>query len=790
MLKKFFFKIWPILVILVLVFIFFWQFFLKGLVPIPADVIVGIYYPWRDHVWNNLVAGVPFKNGLLSDIVSIIYPWRIYGVELLKNGNWPLWIPQALAGTPLLANFQSGLFYPLNFLFWIFSNTIAWSLYIILQPILASIFCFLFLKNHKLSSFSALIGSIIFAFSGFSLVWFEYGVVGHAGLWLPIIFLAIDKLFEKFSFGWLIAGALAVGFSILAGYPQISFLVFLASAFYTIYKFFSSEKSVRRKAAVYIFFIFVLGIFISAVQIFPGLELWQLSIRSRDPTAAAFNFGLNPLKNLVLFLVPDFYGNPATGNFWGWGAYNESASYVSIAGLLLAIIALFSFTKERNLTFFRFLLLFSLLIVFANPLSNLIFNSNLPILASSSAGRFLFLTDFSLAVLIAFGTELLMKKIKLKLLYPLVPFVIVFLFILFIVFLRPEIWPDRNLITNLAVSRRNLILPTIFIFSSLVLFLLTQLKKFSIFRKLIFVLILFLIVFDLFRFGWKYVPFTSKDYLYPETRLTNFLKNQGDLYRFTGLIPQSMFIPYNLSSPEGYEPLMIRRYSEFANRVNEETFSQISTGSRWVIVNRRESPLLKLLGIKYFLSFNSDPKSNWDPQYFQYSKEKYEMVFQYGKSQIYENREVLPRAFIVHDFRILNDEEILKTLMREDFDPTQQLLLEENPQNTPEKKIADDQVKIDQDSYLNNNLSLVTKSASDGFLFLSDAFYPGWRASVDGKETKIYRADYAFRALFLPKGEHLVKFVYDPQSFRIGLWFSAISFVILIALGIYAFLKR
>ena len=97
--------------------VFSWKFFLHGFVPIQADLIVGIYHPWRDHIWAGYVTGVPFKNGLLSDVVSILYPWRVYGMELFKKGIWSLWIPHALAGTPLLANFQSGLLYPLNFLF-------------------------------------------------------------------------------------------------------------------------------------------------------------------------------------------------------------------------------------------------------------------------------------------------------------------------------------------------------------------------------------------------------------------------------------------------------------------------------------------------------------------------------------------------------------------------------------------------------------------------------------------------------------------------------------------------
>lgn len=771
---------------------FFWKFFLKGLVPIPADTIVGIYYPWRDHIWNNLVAGVPIKNGLLSDVVSIIYPWRIYGVELLKQGIWPLWIPHALGGMPLLANFQSGLFYPLNFLFWIFSNVNAWSIYIILQPILASLFCFFFLRNLKLEIFPSLIGSFIFAFGGFSLVWLEYGIVGHAGLWLPLILLSIDKLLNKSSNLWMILGALAVAFCLLAGYPQISFFVLLIACFYGTFRIFVAKEGRNQRTILALLAFPLLGICLAAVQLLPSFELWQLSLRQQDPTAAAFNFGLNPLKNLILFLAPDFYGNPTTANFWGWGAYNEAVSYVSVAGFLLAVIAFIGFEKEKTLIFFKGLLIVSLLMVFANPLSNFIYSLRLPILAGASAARFFYITQFSLSILAAFGAQSLLtgKKVKRQIILSLTLIIFPFLGLLGIVFLKPEIWPSRDLLENLRVAQRNLVLPFFLLFfSSFLVFIAKQQNLFiSVFplslkvKNLILLLLLWVIVFDLFRFGFKYTPFTNRDYLYPETKLTNFLKEQKTLYRFTGLIPQSMFIPYNLSSVEGYEPLMIKRYSEFANQINEEKFSRISSGSRWVIVHRHESPLLDLLGTKYLLSFNPEPKSGWDPQYFKYPKERYELVFQYGKSQIYENKEVLPRAFIVHDFQVLTDEEILKTLMNKNFNPRQILLLEEKPENSSAKKAGEDRVIIEEGTYFQNQVSLKANLVSDGFLFLSDNYYPGWQASVDGQPTKIYRANYTFRAVFVPKGEHTVKFLFQPQLFKICLGISLVAFLILVIL--------
>src|SRR5437016_1573484 len=113
-------------------FIFFAPFFLKQLLPIPSDTIVGLYHPFRDLYARQFPRGIPYKNFLITDPVRQQYPWRKLTIELEKKIQLPLWNPYIFSGTPLLANFQSGAFYPLNIIFYIFPFTIGWSLLIFL----------------------------------------------------------------------------------------------------------------------------------------------------------------------------------------------------------------------------------------------------------------------------------------------------------------------------------------------------------------------------------------------------------------------------------------------------------------------------------------------------------------------------------------------------------------------------------------------------------------------------------------------------------------------------------
>lgn len=762
---------------------FAWKFFVKGLVPIPADILVGIYYPWRDHIWNGLSAGVPFKNGLLSDVVAIIYPWRIAGIDLLKAGAWPLWLPQALCGSPLLANFQSAVFYPLNLLFWFFKDPVAWSLYLILQPLLAGIFTYYFLRDLKLTSLASLFGGLIFGFCGFALVWFEYGILGHAGLWLPLVLWALNRLRRRLALGPWLAGIAGVGLSALAGYPQITFYLLAVAGIFTVFLLRGNQS--RRPFLTAALSLFVLGLLLAAPQLVPGGELWYHSIRQADPTVAALNFGLMPPQNLITFVAPDFFGHPATQNFWGSVPYNDLAGYVGLIPLFFALTALLSKTKKPLLSFFGLVLAVSLLLVLDTPLARGIYHLNLPGLQAAAAGRILFAVDFSLAVLAAYGLEFWLtdkKKHAFPALKSGILLTLIFAGLWLIAFGADRLWPGAAWLGHLPVARRNLIQPTV-IFGGLVGVealgvILHKCIRRHWFSSLIsnYSLLITssalvgLTIFDLFRFGWKYNPFVSPEYLYPATDLTSFLQEKAGTARFVGLIPQSMWLPYGFYSPEGYEPLQIRHYSLLANQINEPVYRQASTGSRWVTANRPDSPLLDLMGVRYLLVHHPVPASAWDPQYYRYSQADNTLVFQKGLSQVYERTHALPRTFVAFDYEVLPDEQALKKLTSPDFDLGQKVVLS-SPPGTSEpvgSQPATGSATLHRADYNGSRVVVTTTATAPGLLVLTDTFYPGWQAYVDGLRTPVFRADVAFRAVSLPAGKHSVEFQYDPKSFKIG----------------------
>lgn len=146
-----------------------------------------------------------------------------------------------------------------------------------------------------------------------------------------------------------------------------------------------------------------------------------------------------------------------------------------------------------------------------------------------------------------------------------------------------------------------------------------------------------------------------------------------------------------------------------------------------------------------------------------------------GDVKIYENLDVLPRAFVAHRARtILDDQAALAAIEDQSFEPQEEVILSsQGPIPPGDGHNGEDTVSIL--FYEPERVRIEADLASPGYLVLTDTYYPGWRATLDGRVVDILRADYYFRAVYLSEGEHVLEFVYDPASFKIGLLVTTIS---------------
>jgi len=145
-----------------------------------------------------------------------------------------------------------------------------------------------------------------------------------------------------------------------------------------------------------------------------------------------------------------------------------------------------------------------------------------------------------------------------------------------------------------------------------------------------------------------------------------------------------------------------------------------------------------------------------------------------------KNTSCFPRAWLSRNYELINDEKVLAEKLKETFDLKKTIYLENNPKIIFESQAIGQDEQVIWNNRKSNSYELEVQLKNPALLFVSDSYYPGWKAFVDSQETMIYRADLAFRAIIVPQGKHKVEFVYDPLSFKVGLFTSLATFLIII----------
>ncbi len=744
-----------LIVLVVLCLAFFNKTILSGLLPIPADTIVGLYYPFRDNYVKTNPNGLPYKNFLITDPVRQTYPWKNLSINLIKKAQLPLWNPYNFSGTPLLANFQSSVFYPFNLLLLILPFSMGWGTLIILQPILGGIFMFLYLKNLRLKNESSFLGSIVFSFSGFSIAWLEWGTIFQTALWLPLILLSVDKIInreEKIKIKdlivWTTILTLSLSFSFFAGHLQTFFYIFIISVAYILFR--SFEQKSKFKSLLFFIIPYLLFVLLTFIQWYPTLQFILLSARDADLVSYKTVGWFIPLQNIIQFIAPDFFGNPSTLNYFGEWNYGEFIGYVGIIPLIFALFAI-AFNKTKETLFFLIVLLIALIFAFPNPASQIPFMLNLPFISTAQPTRLIFLADFALAILAAVGLEEYLKRSR-KIIF------ILPIFILIIACLWGfTLAQGFGLVTaeNLQVIKQNLKLPTLLVFASVLILTLPVIKIINKEKKiltLLVVAILAISIFDLFRFGWKFESFSPASYLFPNTKVISYIQNQPGIYRTMStdsrIFPPNFSVMYNIYSPDGYDPLYLRRYGELiaAYARNKPDIATPLGFNRIVTLQNPDSRIVDLLGIKYVLSFD-------DPQVSKLSK-----VYSDGIVSVYQNNSALERIFFVPTTKFVNtNQEAIAEMFDINYSFDKRAIVQ--GMRTQNYKNNWDVGKVKINDYTPNKVNIATSNKGDGFLVLTDAYYPTWSATIDGEPAQIFITDYAFRGIIVPKGNHIIEFI-------------------------------
>ena len=206
------------------------------------------------------------------------------------------------------------------------------------------------------------------------------------------------------------------------------------------------------------------------------------------------------------------------------------------------------------------------------------------------------------------------------------------------------------------------------------------------------------------------------------------------------------------------------------------------------VVRVEISNVSKTAGIAVHSALLSDSRIQKSFPLYSLASDFLKPVYERDHTLILQNTRALPRAWLVTKAEAVDGEEALKRIRGESsepFDPRLTALLEVTPRELPELPggtLTPDAAKITH--YGPNSFSVDTNAAIPTVLVLSEMFYPGWTATVDGDKTQIYITNFLLRGVALPAGQHRVELRYTAPGARNGAIISAITLIGIVALAV------
>jgi len=844
-------RLWDILTVLVflaLPLLLFWPVTLGHKTLVPFDNLYS-FPPWQSFA-DQMGVGVP-HNELLNDLLLENFAWKTFILQSLHDGQIPLWNPYLFAGAPFLAAGQHSALYPLTLPFYVLPIPQAYGWFTVVHLFLAGLLMHFFVRTIGAGRLGATIAGVTYALSLFMIVSVDFPMVIAAVTWLPLI-LAMTELAIKsredsgahhLFIPCILAGALALGIQFLAGHAEMAYYVVLVTAFYAACRLGILWRRTRGLSQVFAVALglgamVALGVGLAAVQLVPFLEIARANFRQSSATYQEVIGWAYPLRQVITFAIPDFFGNPShhdyfdivtrqwtqvTRNaygqpvntiFWGIKNYVEAGSYVGLLPILLAAVALLR-RGGRQVWIFSSLAIISFLLSFGIPLYALLYYLLPSYNQLHTPFRWVFPYTISMAVLAGLGVDALdraagrtwgsrLRTVTPSLLGRLAFMVgAICLCALVVVLLVPGPFTalaDRLLASSdlaratfpdgqafLSYEWRNLFLFSIFLSASGAV-LSPRLSSLGLPRpfqahRVWKLLILAVLSADLLVFASGFNPATSVRLAEFTPPSVEFLQADPGLYRLTSFnasgektFNSNVGMFYGLHDIRGYDSIIPRQYADFMGLIEEQGELIYNRIAPLYQYASLDSPLLDLLNVKYVISTQHIPNPG------------YTLVYE-DEVRIYRNDDYLPRAFVVYRAEVIEDDQSLLLALKE-LDPRERVLLSEHPPQeylaSPSASQNENTTQVRFREYDINDVIVEVDLREPGWLVLSDSYFPGWKAFLRldtglEEELQIYRADYNFRAVRLPAGHNVVRFRYSPMSLKVGVYASFMAAVVMLA---------
>ena len=698
-----------------------------------------------------------------SEAVNQGYSWLQFAITSIRQGNLPMWDPYTLGGHSFTGEMQTGAFYPFHLLLGLLPfnsasviSPVAYHVWFAATHVLAAWSMFALIRKLGLSRFSAFIAGICFSLGGF-VVHMGWPHLLESSIWLPLIFLFFLRALQAASTRLAIVdaciGGLMVGMSVLAGGLHVvlmdALVIVSAGIFYACSSGAGTEseslprRSICFRAAIAVAVIGAVGLAAGAVQLFPSIEYSSRSLRFLGPLGAlpadkkipyADMLDQNLPEGIALLVIPfAFNGNAGLGE--------TTSPYIGVFPLLAVVIGIRRYWRNLWVRYLAGMAVAAFLFSIGNYswLHGVLYATVPKLWSMREASRMVYVEDFALVILAAYGVEALVASGNARagwdgLNRTLLGIVIACAAALFVpaIFGKPDINPWNAL-------------------SILIIF-----ASYGLFRYLdhgnrggaVRTIMVFLILFDLSACDWTArnrieVAKTGVDQLdriLSARGAAQFLNAQADPFRVR---IQADAIP-NIGDLFGV-PMV-----------------DPAGGVTFPIDFERIRGYTDLLNVRFILTPANEQKPG--------------AVYQDKDWKVYENPSGYPRAWTVHETVVEpSAKQAAERLGTPGFDARRTALTEVPVALEP---LADGARETAQVSGVApNRMELEVDAQSRGLLVLSENYYPGWRATIDGQSAPIYRVDSGLRGLVVPRGHSRVVLRYAPASVYWGGLLTSVAFL-------------
>jgi hypothetical protein len=707
--------------------------------------------------WWRLWAFDPADRAVIphGDFTSQYYPLQLFGARELAESRLPAWDPYISAGQPGLADIQTGTFYPPNLL----PNLVLALLglpfgfgyltaQVVLHFSLASLFTYLFVRHLArragaripAARFAGAVAALTFTYSGYLTSFpVQQLTILETAVWLPLILLFLDRAIESPKPGWdLILASLALACALLAGHPQTAMYVVYVTAVYGAFRCFTSHvRSEARdgvhfalRMAYYVLLPLVMAMALAAIQLVPTLGFLARSTRAGlGYEGVSWGF---PLAEIPHLLYPGYFGG--------------SPQYVGILSMILAVAALFVERARRDVIFWIIVGVVAFLLAFGGHtfVYNLAYLVAPGFAAVRNQERIIFLFGFVVSVLAGYGALTLVQPLSRVVRQSFDRFGrglnwtgVAFLTLTALWYFGYLQGVQQGVEVNMfeGVLRHHTLLMLI-LGGSMVLFTLRRTGRVR--RPWLIGLTLCLIWLNLFTINWQ---FNLDDPIaggpFPETELVGFLQEQQGTFRISsaGLLPggSSAGVVYQLEDITANTPLRLDAFQQFED--------QVGSWRQW-----------QLLNVHYVL----DRRELDGPGL--------EQVYEEDGVKVYRVSDPLPRAWVVYDSVIAEDKGAIDLINAESFDPRAMAVLPPDSELPVLSGASESWNGARVIEASPGRLELEVAASEDGLLVVSQPYYAGWQARLDGEEVPISRVDYLLQGVPVTAGTRRVELTFRVSS--------------------------